>query len=548
MNKKALLSGGIFAFFGCLLFLGSMAVNRTYFERLAYDSVFSYQFRQLLAVIVLYGLGFLFLLLIRDTLSPGWTALFAFPAGIFLWVIPSLLLLLLGIPYTFPLTMTLIAALLGGLYVHMRFRRRRRGLPAAAMQALPHLLLFLGFAFLVATGFTYSFVSYDSYFYFINYGNTLTIVRNFQDIVGTNSFTLTNISQFLPLLHSYTAFWGLDQGFQVQAFLMYNIAACFFYGLYRYLLRQSVQQKRALLLSALFTLLLVSCTSFIIISSWVLANMYCMAYIFLLVLASFLVSHLDGSRRDSLLLIGMCFISLTLLRKDGIIFAAFFLICFACVELFPRRQLVLVFLPAVLAEVWWMFYVRVILDPGVTQAVFSSIANNKNIFFVALIIIGSYLYLFVGHPLMQWLVKKFPKLTEYYILLFGMFLLFVYSFVKKQDVIIDNVDFVIRNMFRQPSSWGISGFIFAGLLALSLVRKFELDHLHFLWSGYAFLNLISYCIVDSKWFWLNWDDSYNRVLLQIVPVFVFVTAVKSLALLQSDTPDHSCVSLTGDAQ
>ena len=52
------------------------------------------------------------------------------------------------------------------------------------MQALPHLLLFLGFAFLVATGFTYSFVSYDSYFYFINYGNTLTIVRNFQDIVG----------------------------------------------------------------------------------------------------------------------------------------------------------------------------------------------------------------------------------------------------------------------------------------------------------------------------------------------------------------------------
>ena len=88
MNKKALLSGGIFAFFGCLLFLGSMAVNRTYFERLAYDSVFSYQFRQLLAVIVLYGLGFLFLLLIRDTLSPGWTALFAFPAGIFLWVIP----------------------------------------------------------------------------------------------------------------------------------------------------------------------------------------------------------------------------------------------------------------------------------------------------------------------------------------------------------------------------------------------------------------------------------------------------------------------------
>ena len=132
-----------------------------------------------------------------------------------------------------------------------------------------------------------------------------------------------------------------------------------------------------------------------------------------------------------------------------------------------------------------------------------------------------------------------------------MVLLFIASFfLKDANTIIDNVDFVIRNMFRYPSSWGISAFFFGIVLTLSLVKEFRLDYLHFLWSGYAFLNLISYCIVDSKWFWLNWDDSYNRVLLQIVPVFVFIMAIKlepiifaAQSLLRlSDTQDHSSES------
>ena len=124
-----------------------------------------------------------------------------------------------------------------------------------------------------------------------------------------------------------------------------------------------------------------------------------------------------------------------------------------------------------------------------------------------------------------------------------MSLLFAASFVLKDaNTIIDNVDFVIRNIFRYPSSWGISGLIFGILIVLSIVNRLELDYFQFVWIGYAFLNLISYCIVDSKWFWLNWDDSYNRVLLQIVPVFVFVMAVKILPLLQSCTQDHSSES------
>lgn len=544
--------GGAFAAVSGILFLISMFINRSYFEPLAYDSVVSYELRQLFAVLFLFGIGIFFLAAIRETLPAGWTVLLSFPVGVCLWAFVSLLLLLAGIPYTFFLTIFIIVIVLC-ILLAAGYKKGRLHISAGFIkESVPFLLFCLGLAFLAASGFQYSFVSYDSYFYFINYGHTLTIVKNFRDIVGENSFTLTNISQFLPLVHSYASFWGLDQAYQLQAFLACDVIAAFFYGLYQFAaeafsasgsMAPAAQKKRALLFSALFTLLLASSTSFIVVSSWVLANMYCMVYIFFLFISSFFVSHFHNAHKEAMILISICFTALTLLRKDGIIFAAFFLICFCSIELFSKKQLALLFLPAVFAETVWLFYVRVVLSAKVAQATYSSIANNKNIFFVCCIITGSGLYLLFAHDILKWLERKIPALTEYIVLFAGILMFLAASVVLKDlNTIIDNIDFVIRNMFRYPSSWGISGFFFGVLLAFSFIRSLKYDYLHFLWSGYALLNLVSYCVVDSKWFWLNWDDSYNRVLLQIIPVFVFIMAVKILPLLQFYTPDRNSES------
>lgn len=533
MFKKQTLYSMIFSCICFIFFIISMFLNRSYFEAIAYDNVFLYQFKQLLALILLFTVGLLFLLAVKTELPPRWAVLFAFPIGACLWVFISLALLLTGISYTFGFTTAVmtfvVAAVWGARFILARCHLSE--IKAVFSETIPFFFLLFGLACFASSGFIYKFVSYDSYFYFTDYGHTLTIVGNFKDIVGDNSFTLTNISQFLPLLNSYTSFWGLDQCFQIQAFLTANVAVCFFFGLYEYADRTSC--KKALIYCVLFTLLLLSSTSFVTISSWVLANMYCMAYIFFLFIASFLVSHLDCGKRDTALLISFFFAALTLLRKDGIVFCAFFLICFGSKELFSIKQLSLMFLPSVIAECWWLYYVRIVLNPSVAQGTYSSIANNKNILFVGCVIIGGYLYLFIGHFILKWIENHIPFVTEYGIMFVSMFYLFYLSFVKKADIIIDNVDFVIRNMFRYPSSWGISATFFGVILVFALVKDFKLDYLHFFWSGYAFLNMVSYCIVDNKSFWVNWDDSYNRVLMQIIPVFVFIMAVKSLVLLQS---------------
>lgn len=543
---KNLFYSSLFAVFSILFLIGSMFVNRGYFEALSYDNVFLYEGKQLLCIVVLFFIGAFFLSCCMQKLSGAWILCFSFPIGCCIWTFVSLILLLLGIPYTLWITSACIAAFLAAvLFLHRPAKENLKKNPIFSPEALPFLFCFFGIACIASSGFLYKFVSYDSYFYFTNYGHTLAEVNNFQDLVGANSFTLTNISQFLPLLNAYTSFWGLDQCFQIQAFLTADTAVCFAYALSLYAQQPeaSCSPKYAWIYSGVFTLLLLSSTSFITVSSWVLANMYCMVYLFLAFLVSFLLCKLSENSTDCLVLISFFLTALTQLRKDGIIFAAFLLICFRSAELFSKKQSALLFLPAVISEALWLFYVRVILNAQVAQASYSSIANNKNIFFVCAVIAGTCCYLFFAHDVILQITKKIPALTEYMILLAGMSLLFLASFVLKDaDTIIDNVDFVIRNMFRYPSSWGISGLIFGILIVLSVINRFELDYFQFIWCGYAFLNLISYCIVDSKWFWLNWDDSYNRVLLQIVPVFVFAMAVKILPLLRPCIPDHSSES------
>ena len=229
-------------------------------------------------------------------------------------------------------------------------------------------------------------------------------------------------------------------------------------------------------------------------------------------------------------------------EKDGIIFAAFFLICFCSIELFSRRQLALLFLPASLAELWWLFYVRVILNAGVTQASLTSIANNKNVFFILLIIAASYFYIARGHSILLWISDGSPRFcTPYAVMLFGICCLMGAAFLKKADIIIDNVDFVIRNMFRYPSSLGISALFFGVLIVFSIVRGLFSDYFPSSGPDMPCSIWLPYCPVDSKAFWVNWDDSYNRVRSRSFRSCVYYGS-ESLALLQSDRPDHSSES------
>lgn len=557
-HSKTSLYSFLFAAVCAVIFLISLSVNHDYFYKLAYDNLFCYQLKQLAALCIMWMIGVLFLLLIRTVLSDSMVILLGFPTGLCLWAFASFFLLMAGIPYTVPA----VAVILLAVYVVLFFLRRRasgRQLPGKAFPGrenassthglsfflscnFPMLSVLLGAMLLCSTGIVYVFLSYDSYFYFINYGNSLTILKSFADIVGSNSFTLTNIGQFLPLINSYASFWGLDQSFQIQAFLTFNLLACFFYGSLC-LFRKNLSAKKALFFSALLTLFLASSTCFIILSSWVLANMYCMVYLFLIVFVIDVRNQAVHSP-EVCILISMFLTALSLLRKDGIIFAAFVCVWIALRNIRSKKTQLLVFLPAAIVELWWLFYVRIVLNASVGQAVYSSVTNNKNIFLVVAAIVGTCVYILLVHPVLDRFFQSRLSFSqgETLLLYLGMIIMIGLLTLRDWNFIVDNVDMTIRNMLLFPSIWGISAVMYAMLIVITMLKKPFWDADTFLWLGYIILNFISYSMVDSKWFWVNWDDSYMRIFLQIIPVIVFICGKKLSALLQSYTPDHNSES------
>lgn len=107
-------------------------------------------------------------------------------------------------------------------------------------------------------------------------------------------------------------------------------------------------------------------------------------------------------------------------------------------------------------------------------------------------------------------------------MLVTLLLLLIPCVKKKSWLIFDNFDYTIRNLFGSDSAWGLSAYVFVILIVLSMIPRFNLDFGNFVWIGYVILNFVAYSIIDDKVLWVNWDDSYSRVLMQIVPVCMWV--------------------------
>ncbi len=549
-----------------LIFLISMIVNKGYFEPITHESVVWYQCRQALAILLLYLIGNLFLCFVTARLKAIFRVLFAFPIGMCLWVFVSYVSLLAGLPYTMYNTMLFLVMVLSMTYLAARRyhelldRSENKARAFASGRQIPdpgsdkagtpqacdrmrtsHLhLITLGIAMLCSTGWLYVMISYDSLFYFINYGRALTVYQGFDAIAGANSFTLTNITQFLPLVCSYTAFWGLDQAYQIHAFLACNVVAAFGVGMYlitaqgRECRISEKDKNRTLLFAILLSTVLATSTCYLVISGWFLANMPCMAYIFFLYLAAVLYRKKLISQNISCMLICISLAALALLRKDGIIYDAFFMVWMCSIELFSKKRMAMLFAPAAALTLSWLAYVRLGMNVGVGRGFYTSIANNKNIVLCIAVILACVLYIVIGHDVIKQICKNIRFLHEVDIMYLVFVLGLLYVLILHFDITIDDWDYAIRNLFLYPSSWGISAVLFGILIMLSFVIRFNLRGDHFVWIGYALLNLISYCYVDNKVFWVNWDDSYNRVLMQIVPVMLLIVGKELFTLLKTN--------------
>lgn len=553
-----LYSAGPYLFLVCsaLLFTISMFTNRSYFHALAAGSVCFYQLRQVLCILFLYLLGYLFLKTIQHRLDGLWVCLLAFPAAICLWCFMSEFLLLADFTYRFLRVLFLISAFILLCFFIRRFRKIPLCRPT--LPVLKTIAVIAGTACLVSTGYNYIIVNYDSYFYFSDYGKALTLMMSYKDIVSDNSFVMTNIGQFLPLVSSYATYFKIDTIIPIQGFMILNLLAAFAVCVYRYA-KSAFPVKKAICYTVLFTLLLISCSPFLLFTNWILSNTWIMFYLFFLFLLGMKErpedhafplfgagsSPLDADR--ALLICGFS-VAVTMLRKDGIAFVCFLFICYSWMwssQGQPRRHgrtasgfrawcrsslpLTLLFIPSAGYQLFYIYYLRHIIYARTTLAYGTSLLSDKFSAMILLAAAAVLLYLLFLHSIAEKLFKKYlPHAITVFLLLVLLLLC-----IKDVGRFIDYTDTWIRNLAGTAFGYSCLGILL--FVCLILLSRPPYDYLLFATAGSALLTLIIYWNKGNLE--LNIDNSGLRALYQIIPIFFLASAVHLRRLFAPNAVD-----------
>ena len=531
----------LFALASFVILMLSAASNQDYFNRLSIQNVYLYQIKQVLSILFLYAIGYLFVKIIQHRLNGLWVCLTALPAGICLWCFMSQFLLLGGFTYRLWRVLFLMGAFLVlcygiRIYLNKHFLKSDHIflLKSFDLPFFATLAVIIGIACLVSTGYNYIIMNYDSYFYFSDYGKGVAFMMSYKDdILTDNSFVLTNIGQFLPMICAYTALWGLDTIYPIQDFMLINVLLAFTVCIYEFAIR-TCSRKKALVYTLFFTALLISCSPFLLFSNWVLSNSWIMFYFFLLFYLGLTYDPEHPGVDCALLICGFSG-AVTMLRKDGVIIICFLFICYS-LHLFTLLKgtskkirhshsigLTLLFLPSAAYQLFYIYYLKHIIYATTTLSYNNSLLSKKMSLLLAAAILVTLLYLLLLHFPAEKLCGKYLPLVIT-IGMTGIFLLFV---IKDHGIFLDFIDAWFRNLGGTAFGYSIfSILLLCGLIALS---KPEFDYSLFLLIGYGLIILIIYW--NKQNLDIGVDNSGLRALYQIIPVFYCIAAIKLLPLL-----------------
>lgn len=503
-----------------LLFVFSIFCNREYFYHLTYGSLILYQVKQVLSTLVLFMMGYLFLKSIQQFFNNRWVVLLSMPCGCALWVFVGQALFLTNITYMMHRVFIVCGLIIIGSFTVRKIKQNP--IVDGMIPSMNSILFVLGTALLVSTGFNYINMNYDSYIYFVDYGKMMAYAGDYREWNTSNGFVITNIGQFLPILNSYMAFWGIEYGLPLQSFLAGNMLAIFAYSVYE--IYSDLPGKKRWGYTILFTAAFLSCTCVVVYANWMLSNAFIMYY---LTIAVILGDKPDfRSSIDYTIVLSGCALAITLLRKDGIIIVCFLFVCYCCNRVMERKMLILTLFPSVFFYFWYIGYVRLFLNAQALTARGTSILNNKFVLMTVGVVLITCVYILFIHTLFEKWFKHHLIKT----ILGMMAIVMLCAVIAKPIESFDHIDAVLRVLSSQ--AYGFSIIIFLLLLSISFSGGMKMD--------YGLLVIVGYCILTFLIYWNKGnseqgiDNSGMRMFVQMVPLIFYFAAEKMHGLLKAD--------------
>lgn len=500
-------------------------------EQLLSDLSSGYYIRQVGAILLLFLIGAVFLHGIREKMDAKWLYLLAYPMGLAIWCIVGFLLLTLSIPFGLYSEFALIALILFGSALVTGRRHRYREKRVDIEKPVVTVLIALGIVALVAcvatSGILSISVSNDTMYYYMYYPEVL--VQEGAYLSAYDVF-LSDVGPMAAIIGTIPAMLGFDQFYGIQQVFNLNFILIFAMFLYERA-KDRLAGKTAVVLTITATVLLATTTPFMVLSKWILANVYVMDYSFILFAFAYKISAKrkpeEQCGRDYMIVFMVLSAMISMLRMEGGMLMCFLILCISTLR-FRNRELITRFLlPAAIMPC--LYYIRYFAFLDVSP-LYSFLTWQK-----ALVAVG--VMILLGHYLGAVRGKRFVRLQKRtgWLILLGLLAANIGLFAIAPS----NYLIVIRAFWQNvigQAGWGYAVYLLLiCYIVICFAKRNDKSSPDVSYEELVFLGYILYAVAVS---FARGDglrqgigDSGNRVMLQVIPFFVYAIVMKVTELI-----------------
>ncbi len=485
----------------------------------------AYFINQVLVIVAiyLYGLFITFSLNhrknVKKAMSTIWEFLLAFPMGLSVFIAIGIIMLITRYGYT----KNAVVCFMGVVLVAVHFfsevnykdllkgegNNKIRTVVSAGI-ALTVVVLIAMFA---TSGLLTIIYSNDSMYYYNAYPKDLTRVG----VVSARLDTfLTDCGQGTALINTLQFLFGFNESFGIQNFFNINFIMIYFYALYECCINKFCKNNendskklnmQAVIYSAIFTLLLITSMPFVILSKWVIANVYFMELSFICVYLAYKMKR-DGM--ENMFIMAPLLFMLSTMRIEGAIFCGFFLMAFIYVG-FKSSEIFCITLPIMIVHALYYYFIFIFIE---LHSTYTFMTRGKAVIAIAFLI-AVIVYAYVCG-----LVKKAPVITNPGIVtVASLIVVNILLFLYNHSLYIVNMKFFVKNIINQ-SGWGFFVAVIAVFVIMVPKKKISTNYFDFVYIGFV-LMVIALCFARGGDLRESFADSGNRVLLQVVPFVLF---------------------------
>ncbi len=489
---------------------GTDSLNRFIFELSKGN-----QMRSILAIAVIMGLG-IGTLMNMNVYSDNVKMLFllSMPAGIALWGILSILVMILGIKYNM-ITMLLTCLVMEVLIFVVR-KRKKNFLRYNREEIVNFSISSFGIVCALSTGAVYVYSAGDTFAFIDLLGKAFVIEggfsNHFEEIFLSTGIGLAPLSSLAYML-------GTDNIYLIHsAFLLY-----FFFFLWHFLYHKIINSlfaQYAKGLSFICSVLIITMPPVLYLSGWIISNVYIMCYIIILEILLLEYANEDKVNIGFGILMGLFTVFFVYLRCDALITLSCFSLAAVIEKISNKKMISSIIIPGLLAMI--LYYGKIYLVLGAEcDGLFLDVKTIGAM--LALILCFLIYYAFFRNKRLLLLQKYMVPIVIISLLLVMAVLCMISPEMFIQCMNVYNIN--TTDISPQGGFWGVTGIFVLMMLFLShIYNNSKIRGMEFLVIILILTNMImgplrTYLGQPPR---IGIGDSFNRAFISYLPLALWV--------------------------